>query len=117
MEVAMQKRVITREKLFSFKDSPVTEKTVFLTIREDSEPRIETEPGTLTKIGNSFSLSALLKISPDIRSINQMIGDGPESDIFPKEHAEKALQEAMKRIHPDMGRFEIVWVPYDGIPF
>ena len=114
----MEKRVITREKLFSFKTSSVTETTVFLTVREGEEPLIETEPGVLNrKTGIDVRLSDLFQIVPIDKDISQTVGDGPELDMLDKEYVIRAAQESLKRIDARTGQLKIVWVPDDGLPF
>jgi hypothetical protein len=118
MEIAMEKRVITREKLFSFKTSPVTEVTVFLTVREGEEPLIETEPGILNrKTGINVRLSDLFKVVPIDDAISQEVGDGPETDMLDKEYVIRAAQESIKRLDARTGQLKVVWIPDDGLPF
>ncbi|SHM05460.1 hypothetical protein SAMN05216428_11289 [Nitrosospira sp. Nsp11] len=114
----MENRIISRERLFSFKDSAVTEVTVFLTVRKGEEPVIETEPGVLNRTkGIDVRLSSLLKIAPIEEEIYQEVGDGPELEKLDKARVIKAVQESLKRIPVALGKFEIVWVPDDGVPF
>lgn len=118
MELIMKEKIVSREKLFSFKTNSFSETDVFLTIREGNEPLIETEPGVLNrKVGNEIRLSQLLQVIPIERDILQIVGDGPYFDKLDKEHVTRAAQEALNRIDKSVGEFKVVWVPNDGLPY
>lgn len=113
-----EKVLLSKEKLFSFKNNEGKYVDVFLSIYSGSEPLIETEPGALNrKVGNQIGLSSLFQPKPIDTGICQLVGDGPEMDCLPNDLVVKAANYATSIIGKNIGQLKVVWVPNDGFPF
>lgn len=87
-------------------------------VQHDQPPRIVSSRCDGSKWpGVDVSLGALFDISLRDGPIRQAIGDGPEYAELPAERVRDAAELALRALPPTAGRFRVVWVPDDGLPF
>lgn len=86
--------------------------------QHDQPPRIVSSRCDGTKWpGVDVSLGALFDISLRDGPIRQAIGDGPEYAELTADRVRDAAELALRALPPIAGRFRVVWVPDDGLPF
>ena len=85
--------------------------------QHDQPPRIVSNRCDGTKWpGVDVSLGALFDISLRDSPIRQLIGDGPEYAELSADRARRC-RAGPRALPPTAGRFRVVWVPDDGLPF
>lgn len=101
--------------LLRYSDAHGKEREVALVQHQhDQPPRIVMSGGVT---GIDAPLSALFGVAVNQGPIRQMIGDGPEFAELPAERVREAAELALRALRPSAGRFRVVWVPDDGLPF
>lgn len=86
--------------------------------QHDQPPRIVSNRCDGTKWpGIDVSLDAMFEVSLRDGPIRQSIGDGPEYAELSAERVRDAAKLALRALPPTAGRFRVVWVPDDGLPF
>lgn len=93
-------------------------------MRQDShqdEPRIKvlrwSGDSDKSVIWMDFSVRSLLAMEIKGAEINQIFDDGPTTASIDGTKARDIAKLALDCLPPTSGRFEIVWVPDDGLPF
>ncbi|WMD23058.1 hypothetical protein RAS12_11990 [Achromobacter seleniivolatilans] len=108
--------------LSNYQDSAGAEYEVVLyqAVHEE-EPRIKVlkwAAGVETPIHwMDFSIAGQLQIELKDEPVRQVVGDSTDTAELSAERASDAIKLALRCLPPTAGRFQIVWVPDDGLPF
>ncbi|CUJ43427.1 hypothetical protein [Achromobacter sp. 2789STDY5608621] len=101
--------------LLRYTDARGTEREVSLVQHQpDQPPRIVSGSGPEAI---DVPLSTLFGVQITQDPIRQLIGDGPEFAELPADRVREAAALAQRALPASAGRFRVVWVPDDGLPF
>lgn len=84
--------------------------------QHDQPPRIITGTGS-SGYDLNVPLDVMLGVTINGHPIMQPIGDGPECIELDATRARDVAERALRTLPPLAGRFRVVWVPDDGLPF